>query len=445
MGVAQNTTSIFWYVNDTTDPFVEFLQELIDTEDPPHVVSISYGSDERHQSTLVMTEFNQLAMELSLSGTTILVSSGDNGASGCGSQLSCNLNSGSEETAWTGAPWTGAGYFPSFPATCPYVTAVGATMGPNGCASLTSEVVCQGDQGGIITSGGGFSGYYSQGTFQTAAIQAYFDTVNGDSATDPTSGYNPNGRAYPDVSMIGVAYEVVIDGAIEMLFGTSASAPVFAAMVSLVNSNRQANNLTTVGWINPTLYYNLTRNAESFTDITTGDNKCCATDNGYCNSASISATCCPSGFTAVTGWDPATGFGSITLPQLSNLLGADIIYTDEPTSSSSDGNSFSLSTIDTVLVGVLVPLFCLSVLYFAWAYMTTKPASHSGSDIDTDTNATGFAITQVGGAGTLNVSLVGEGTVTQAGVGGASSGPVLEGTVVTEEGVINPLNKKEYS
>jgi len=46
--------------------------------------------------------------------------------------------------------WTGRGYFPSFPATSPYVTAVGATMGPE---SGTEEIACQSQLGGVITTG----------------------------------------------------------------------------------------------------------------------------------------------------------------------------------------------------------------------------------------------------------------------------------------------------
>ena len=44
----------------------------------------------------------------------------------------------------------GKGYFPSFPATSPYVTAVGATMGPE---SGDPEIACQSQLGGVITTG----------------------------------------------------------------------------------------------------------------------------------------------------------------------------------------------------------------------------------------------------------------------------------------------------
>ena len=73
---------------------------------------------------------------------SIFVSSGDDGVTnyGCGcnasepiSSANCayQADSGSDIIAdWKPAKsWKGTGYFPSYPATCPYVTAVGATMG----------------------------------------------------------------------------------------------------------------------------------------------------------------------------------------------------------------------------------------------------------------------------------------------------------------------------
>ena len=54
------------------------------------------------------------------------------------------------QTIQQGTAWSGRGYFPSFPATSPYVTAVGATMGPE---SGNPEVACQSQLGGVITTG----------------------------------------------------------------------------------------------------------------------------------------------------------------------------------------------------------------------------------------------------------------------------------------------------
>ncbi len=140
MGVAQKNVGIFWYIpGETGDPFYEFLVAVGSTSDPPTILSISYGSYENEYSTSYLNEFNTEAMKLTSAGITIFVSSGDDGVSG--SNCECTTSSSSSTTYWTGSnTWTGTGYFPSYPATCPYVVAVGATQGPE---SGGPEIACQ--------------------------------------------------------------------------------------------------------------------------------------------------------------------------------------------------------------------------------------------------------------------------------------------------------------
>ena len=61
------------------------------------------------------------------------------------------------------------------------------------------------------------------------------------------------------------------------VFGTSASTPVFAAMISLINAQRASVGKSSVGFINPTLY--ATQNRAYFNDITSGNNLCCSSGN----------------------------------------------------------------------------------------------------------------------------------------------------------------------
>merc|ERR1711988_640659 len=128
------------------------------TANPPLVHSISYGSIEPEVSSSVADTFNNEAMKLGAQGVTIFVSSGDDGVANFqarGDSANC-------------------GYTPSFPATSPYVTAVGATQGGiNG----GSEIVCSANTGGTITSGGGFSGQFKAPSWQTSTISNYFPTV----------------------------------------------------------------------------------------------------------------------------------------------------------------------------------------------------------------------------------------------------------------------------
>lgn len=131
------------------------------------------------------------ASKLGVQGVTILVASGDDGA----------LSS----TA-VGNPGN-CGYSPLFPASSPYVLSVGATSGPE---SNNPEIACQSFGGDIlITSGGGFSNLYSRPSFQDTAINNYFSSVDGTSQ-QPVSGFNSNGRGYPDISAMGHAYYLFI-------------------------------------------------------------------------------------------------------------------------------------------------------------------------------------------------------------------------------------------
>jgi len=326
MGVAQNSPSIYWYSSNTeTDPFVSWITSMADMNPPPQSSSISYGAQESTVSTTVLKSFNTQAMKLAAMGATIVVATGNDGAStSTGDSCQCGADSSSKGSSWyssggggagTKSGWTGQGYFPYFPASCPYVTAVGATMGPeNG----NTEVACQSQQGGVITSGGGFSTFFAQPAWQQVAVSAYLKAANSSALTAPAAGFNPRGRAYPDVALLGVNYQVIISGSPVGIYGTSASAPVFAAMITLINSARQAAGLPNVGFINPTLYAASAKlnRSQVFHDVTSGHNKCCST--------SAKSTCCKSGFTAIRGWDPVTGWGSVNLNQLAGVFNVTI-------------------------------------------------------------------------------------------------------------------------
>ena len=181
------------------------------------------------------------------------------------------------------------------------------------------EVTCQSDLGGTITSGGGFSTYYPQPSWQSSAVNAYFSKVM-NTARAPVPGFSSAGRGYPDVSLLGASYIVVIGGNYFAVSGTSASAPAFAGMVSLVNAARLASSKSSVGWINPTLYGSYQLYAR---DITSGRNNCAA-----------GSTCCSQGYYAASGWDPLTGLGSINFQAFKSYvmsLGTANVSTARPT------------------------------------------------------------------------------------------------------------------
>lgn len=66
--------------------------------------------------------------------------------------------------------------------------------------------------------------------------------------------YNPRGRGFPDVAAQGVKYHVFSGGKDILVSGTSASAPMFAALVSLLNNARLAQGRAPLGFLNLWLY-----------------------------------------------------------------------------------------------------------------------------------------------------------------------------------------------
>jgi len=282
MAISPVTPETYWYEANQNTPFESWIEAVAGTANPPLVHSISYGSIEPEVATSVATTFNNEAMKLGAQGVTIFVSSGDDGVA--------NFQARGKASK--------CAYTPSFPASSPYVTAVGATQGG---VTGGQEVVCSSQTGGAITSGGGFSTKYDAPAYQTAAIKEYFS-----SAPAPVSGYATGGRGYPDVAMAGHNYEVVISGKVYSVSGTSASSPVVAAMASLVNAKLKSNGGSSIGFINPTLYK---AGSGSFNSITQGNNKCTA-----------STVCCSQGFTATSGWDPITGLGSVDYAKFEGLF-----------------------------------------------------------------------------------------------------------------------------
>eukprot|EP00475_Leptophrys_vorax_P001461 TRINITY_DN107_c0_g1_i1.p1 TRINITY_DN107_c0_g1~~TRINITY_DN107_c0_g1_i1.p1 ORF type:complete len:551 (-),score=151.65 TRINITY_DN107_c0_g1_i1:92-1744(-) len=284
MSVAQGADTVYWNIDSSSnDPFLDWAEQLSYYSQLPQVHSISYGGYE-DTSNDDMNTFNTEVQKLGLQGISVIVSSGDDGAA----------NSGARSDA------SQCGYYASFPASSPYVTAVGATQGPE---SGNEEIVCSSATGGVITSGGGFSDVFSQPSYQSSQVADYFNNV----ASYPVSGYNSNGRGYPDVSVMGYNYVVAIGGKFTLESGTSASAPVFAGMITLINDARIAAGKSALGFLNQALY---SLDSSVWNDIVSGDNTCTAN----------SQICCEQGFSAAQGWDPVSGLGTPIFQSLKQAL-----------------------------------------------------------------------------------------------------------------------------
>lgn len=175
------------------------------------------------------------------------------------------------------------------------------------------------------------------------------------------------------------------------MYGSSASAPVMAAMVSLLNGRRKLLGLPPVGYLNPTLYaVGLQQLLETptpsatpstaplstpspslspsssppisssssaatayFRDVLSGNNKCCSSQVPA-PAGTVGPVCCSSGFSAVAGWDPASGWGSVSYRQLVAMLnGSSSSISDDHSnlrdSSALRGRSFSSEWLELVL------------------------------------------------------------------------------------------------
>lgn len=192
-----------------------------------------------------------------------------------------------------------------FPASDPNVLAVGATnLVLTGCGLITCTGY--GSESGAPISGGGYSGYFSEPSWQTPLIG---------SAVDPTAG-----RAVPDVSILGYSpgfwvYSTASNqcGTVETASagwfacsGTSLSTPLWAGFLAV---GLQVRGGGYFGNVAPLLYQIAQGPSYStdFHDITTGS-------NGY--------------YSAGPGWDPVTGLGTPVANKLAPNLSPVVVTTN---------------------------------------------------------------------------------------------------------------------
>ena len=254
--------SISTYANKGQEDFLSWIVAEVNRTNSPWVHSVSYGDYEQSIPNDYQFRVDAEFMKFGVSGRTVLIASGDEGAH-------CQKGQ----------------FVPEWPTCSPYITSVGGTT------SLTNV---------WSDGGGGFSNDYNTPDYQVSTVQAYL--AGGEAP--PMSYFNTSGRAYPDVSVFATDFEIIVGGSTESVDGTSCATPTFAGIVSLLNDIRLNAGKSTLGFINPLLYQTL--KGQGFIDITAG-----------ANSGDI--LLCP-GFKAIKGWDPASGWGSPDFSVLRNLV-----------------------------------------------------------------------------------------------------------------------------
>lgn len=275
LGIAPGVPLTFIIIAKTdTTPFLTYAIGQNDALTTPLVHSISWGTEEYdYAADGNLNRMNVELMKLAARGVSVLFATGDDGA-GC-YQLKYETN---------------------YPASSPYVTAVGGTWIP----PVTSSYKIEGDE----ISGGGFArelvNNRSVATWQESAVSMY---LKNSKCPNPKL-FNPNGRGIPDVSAYDAYYPVFKRGNQEQVDGTSAAAPVWAGIIALLNDARLNAGKPAMGFLNPWLY---SLGPGAFTDITKGRNDGDGISKGACYGK---------GFPAVKGWDPVTGIGTPIFPEL---------------------------------------------------------------------------------------------------------------------------------
>src|SRR3990167_813019 len=118
----------------------------------------------------------------------------------------------------------------------------------------------------------------------------------------PSQYYSSSYRGLPDVAALAHHYMIVENGNQLGVDGTSASTPVTAGLIALINDARLNAGKSTVGFINPAIYG---MSATNFNDVTVGDNT-----GTEMHGITGTKYCTTYGYGAAAGWDPTTGRGT---------------------------------------------------------------------------------------------------------------------------------------
>ncbi|ACO33608.1 MAG TPA: peptidase S53 [Acidobacterium sp.] len=331
-GIAKGAAIYFVYVGNNQNYSVfDALQYAVDTKIAP-IISMSYGACEMELSSDDYSSLESIMEEAASQGQSVIVATGDDGSTDCYGE------SGLSETKQEDLAV-------DYPASSAYVTGVGGTEFPaadiassnttywesaSGSDVITSaksyipevawnddstcaEYVSDGSSP-LCSGGGGVSTLTARPSWQSGVtgipsggyrlvpdLSLNASPVNGGYlyCTSDTSAWSEGQQAScSDGFRDSATQDLTVAG------GTSFDAPIFAGMLAILN---QKENSTGQGLINSTLYQlasDSSAYASVFHDITSGGNQCTA-GSQYCSSTGKSE------YTTTTGYDEATGLGSV--------------------------------------------------------------------------------------------------------------------------------------
>jgi kumamolisin len=325
---APGATQLVYFAPNTDQGFVDSVSDAAHATPAPVAISISWGQSEDSWTAQGRTALDNAIADACALGITVCVAAGDNGSSDGVSDGKAHVD---------------------FPASSPHALACGGTQLVVSGGTITSETVWNDGSGGGA-GGGGVSDTFPLPSWQaTAGIPASANAAAGPSAPTPASaaraatdkatatatatdratatavkpaikpvqavvraaervardakaavGYRAQTatgwRGVPDVAGNAdpeTGYQIMADGQMQVVGGTSAVAPLWAALIARL---AQATGKR-FGLIQPVLYAGVQPGTEvpGFNDIVSGNN---------------------GAYSAGPGWDACTGLGSPDGPTL---------------------------------------------------------------------------------------------------------------------------------
>jgi kumamolisin len=260
--VAPGASIVMYFAPNTDQGFLDAITTAVhDQTHNPSVISISWGGPESAWTQQSLDALNQALAAASAIAVSVCIASGDGGSSD-------GVNDGASHA--------------DFPASSPYVLSCGGTTLSGSGQTIASETVWSG-------SGGGVSAFFALPSWQSNA-----------NVPAPPAG-SSGGRGVPDVAGDAdpnTGYQIRVDGSNIVAGGTSAVAPLWAALIATMSQQLGRH----LGFLNSKLYAvpGYPKNPGPIHDITSGSN---------------------GAYQAATGWDPCTGLGSPDGARLSQALG----------------------------------------------------------------------------------------------------------------------------
>lgn len=341
-GIAKGANILFVYTGNGNYGAFDAMVYAITNRLAP-IISISYGSCEPNMGQTNYNTYNGALQQAAAQGQTVIASAGDSGSTDCYGDTNLSTATQSALSA-------------DFPASSQYVTGMGGTeylaadvaKGNTQYwqAQSTSDIVASAKSyipeqvwnddaatSGLSSGGGGASQFTAQPSWQTGVpgiTAGSFRLV-----PDIALASSPNNAGYlycsSDTANTGITgscsngFRDVNNTNLTVVGGTSVATPIFAGMLAIIN---QKTNTSYAGVANVELYKlasNSATYASAFHDITSGSNGCISgtlyplTFNAN-GSVATYGPACPSAsagqYAATTGYDEATGLGSVDLYNL---------------------------------------------------------------------------------------------------------------------------------